>query len=102
MTIDASVSNATALSYDAVRSPDAYYPPMSAQLGETGAAIVQVCVTPEGRLESAPQVAQTSGYPRLDTAAVTWASEALRFKPATAGGVPVRSCAGFRVKFRLT
>lgn len=102
VTTNAAMSDATALSFDAVRSPDAYYPPISAQLGETGAAIVQVCVAPEGRLESAPQVTQTSGYPRLDAAAVKWASEALRFKPATSGGLPVRSCAGFRVKFRLT
>jgi protein TonB len=101
VTADAAISDATALSFDALRSPDAYYPPMSAQLGETGAAIVQVCVSPQGRLESAPQVAQTSGFPRLDAAAVKWASEALRFRPATSGGVPVRSCAGYRVKFRL-
>lgn len=101
VTTDTAVSDATALSFDALRSPDAYYPPMSAQLGETGAAIVQVCVTPEGRLENAPQVTSTSGYPRLDAAAVKWASEALRFKPATSRGMPVRSCAGYRVKFRL-
>ena len=101
LTTDTAVSDVTALSFDAVRSPDAYYPPISAQLGETGAAIVEVCVTPDGHLQSAPQVRQTSGYTRLDAAAVKWASEALRFKPATAGGRPILACANYRVKFRL-
>jgi hypothetical protein len=37
----------------------------------------------------------------LDAAAVKWASEALRFQPATRGGTAVASCKEFRVSFTL-
>jgi protein TonB len=84
-----------------VRSADDYYPAASLRLQESGTAIVQVCVAPSGRLEGAPAIQQSSGSPRLDAAALKWAREALRFTPATRGGVPISACKGFRVNFKL-
>ncbi len=91
----------TALQFRAVRPADDYYPPASLRLQEVGTAIVQVCVAPSGRLEGNPAILTSSGSPRLDAAALKWASEALRFTPATRGGVPIAACKGFRVNFTL-
>jgi len=91
----------TALQFRAVRPSDDYYPSESMTLGEEGVAIVRICVAPTGRIDGKPTIDKTSGSPRLDRAAVAWAREALRFTPATAGGVPVAACKGFRVNFTL-
>jgi protein TonB len=93
--------SSNALTYTTLRSPDAYYPPMSRQLGESGVAVVRVCVNRDGSRDGAPALQTTSGFPRLDQAAVKWATEALRFKPAVQGGSATHACQGFRVKFRL-
>ena len=97
--VDAAPS--TPLSFDATQSPDQYYPPLSAQMGERGAAIIRVCVDTGGHLAGAPTVEGSSGFTRLDEAALRWAREALRFRPATRDGVPVAACKGFRVNFKL-
>ncbi len=91
----------TALQYRAVRPADDYYPSQSLSLQEEGTAIVRVCVAPSGKLDGKPVIDSSSGSARLDTAALTWAREALRFTPATQGGVPVGACKGFRVNFTL-
>jgi protein TonB len=92
---------ATALQFRAVRPADDYYPRASLKLQEEGTAIVQVCVTPAGKLDGNPVIRSSSGSSRLDAAALKWAREALRFTPATRGGVAVAACKGFRVKFTL-
>jgi protein TonB len=92
--------SSNALTYTTLRSPDAYYPPMSRQLGEL-AWLVRVCVNRDGSRDGTPALKTTSGFSRLDQAAVKWATEALRFKPAVQGGSAVHACQGFRVKFRL-
>jgi TonB family protein len=91
----------TPLQFRAVRPADDYYPSASQSMQEEGLAIVRVCVTPAGRLDGKPVIETTSGSPRLDAAALTWAREALRFTPATQRGVPIGSCKGFRVNFKL-
>jgi periplasmic protein TonB len=91
----------TALQYSVVRPTDDYYPSQSLSLMEEGTAIVRVCVTSAGRLDGRPAIETTSGSPRLDAAALTWAREALRFKPATRDGVAVAACKGFRVNFKV-
>lgn len=96
-----SAVSSNALTYTTLRSPDVYYPPMSRQLGESGVAVVRVCVNGDGSRDGTPVLQTTSGFPRLDQAAVKWATEALRFKPAAQGGSNVHACQGFRVKFRL-
>jgi protein TonB len=91
----------TPLQFSIVRSTDDYYPSQSLSLQEQGTAIVRVCVTPGGKLDGRPVIEGTSGSPRLDAAAISWAREALRFKPATRDGVAVAACKGFRVNFQL-
>lgn len=91
----------TPLRYQAVRPSDDYYPPQALRMGTEGAAIVRTCVDAGGRLSGAPTVIRSSRVSVLDAAAVKWASEALRFQPATQAGVAVESCKEFRVSFTL-
>lgn len=51
-----------------------YYPDMSRELDEQGTAIVRVCVGADGRLSGAPSLYRSSGYARLDKAALKWIS----------------------------
>jgi TonB family protein len=88
------------LQYAARRAPDELYPAISQRMGEQGVAEVEACVAANGRLDGAPSVRSSSGYPRLDAAALQWAQE-LRYRAATVDGVPVRACKGFRVTFAL-
>ncbi len=91
----------TALQFTVVRSTDDYYPSQSLSLGEQGVAVVRICVTPAGKLDGRPAIETSSGSPRLDAAAISWAREALRFTPATRDGVAVAACKGFKVNFKL-
>jgi TonB family protein len=91
----------TPLRYQAVRPSDDYYPPQAIRMAAEGAAVVRACVDSAGRLSGAPAVVRTSRVSMLDAAAVKWASEALRFQPATRGGTAVASCKEFRVSFTL-
>jgi TonB family protein len=92
---------ATALQFTVVRSTDDYYPSQSVSLGEQGAAVVRICVTPGGRLDGRPAIESSSGSSRLDAAAIAWAREGLRFTPATRDGTAVAACKGLRVNFKL-
>jgi len=92
---------ASELRYRATRSPDDFYPATSVTLQEEGTAVVRVCVAPSGRLEGAPVIERSSGFRRLDAAAVQWAREALDFTAATRNGAAVSACKGFRVNFKL-
>jgi protein TonB len=78
---------------------DDYYPPTSKRLGEEGVAKVNVCVSAAGKVESA-DLAETSGVPRLDEAAVKVA-KAYRLLPAE-NGKPIQACAALPIRFRLT
>jgi TonB family protein len=91
----------TPLRHQAVRPSDDYYPPQAIRMAAEGAAIVRACADAGGRLSGIPTVVRTSRVSLLDAAAVKWASEALRFQPATRGGVAVASCKEFRVSFTL-
>jgi TonB family protein len=91
----------TPLRYQATRSTTEFYPPASIRLEEQGVAVVQVCVASSGHIQGRPQISASSGYARLDAAAVRWAQEALQFTAATRDGVAVESCKGFRVIFDL-
>ena len=80
-------------------STDDYYPAISRSAGEEGRPMVKVCLATNGRLESA-EVAETSGYPRLDEAAVRVA-KASRWKAPTEGGKAVGGCANLPIRFTL-
>ena len=66
--------------------PKLAYPPASLELGESGMATLEVLVDEQGRVKDV-SVNKSSGYPRLDRAAVT-AMRSARFKPYVENGVP--------------
>ena len=79
--------------------PDRFYPPGAKRREEQGSPVVQACVGPNGRLLRAPVVAETSGYPELDEAAIKVAQNS-RYTAATEGGTALdESCIKFKVKF---
>jgi len=79
-----------------------YYPPSIRRLGESGAAVVDVCVDPVGRLTAAPAIAQSSGIRLLDQGALRLATAGSgHYRPTTENGRPVSACYAFRVRFRL-
>ncbi len=66
------------------------YPEASLRLNEEGETVVRVCVSADGRVESA-DVSDSSGSRRLDTAAVNWLRRQ-RFDPGLTNGVPEAKC----------
>ena len=91
----------TALRYQMVRPTEDYYPNASLVQAEHGVAVVRVCVDANGSIAALPSIETSSGYRRLDEAAIRWARESLRFTPATRDGVAIPACKGFRVNFNL-
>lgn len=67
------------------------YPPFSRRLGEAGVVVVLVELDEQG-LVAAAHVKTSSGYPRLDEAALA-AVKTWRCTPATRNGQPVRAIA---------
>ncbi len=63
------------------------YPEVSRRLGEEGQVVLVVSVAPSGEVTDA-EVEQSSGHPRLDSAAVEEARESWRLQPGTVDGVP--------------
>jgi periplasmic protein TonB len=81
--------------------PDQFYPAASARAEEQGSAVVEACVDPKGKLLREPTVRTTSGFARLDEAAVKVA-RATRYTAGQQNGQPMdESCIAFRVKFQL-
>jgi TonB family protein len=82
----------------AIITVGAFYPSESRRLGEQGTAIVKICVDPYGARIGEPIIVNSTGYPRLDDAAIRYAA-ALRFKPhANTRG---DGCSVLPVKFKL-
>jgi protein TonB len=79
------------------RVPD--YPPISRRLGEQGAVVLRVMISPDGRAGEI-QLVKGSGYARLDRAAIE-AVRDWRFVPASKGGRPVAAWYEWRWEFRL-
>jgi protein TonB len=61
--------------------------------------MIRVCIGATGKLESA-EVGESSGFPRLDEAAVRVA-KASRYKAATEAGKPIAQCANLPIRFSL-
>lgn len=72
------------------------YPPASVRAGEEGTSTVEVCVSASGQVTSA-SLAQSSGHPRLDEAALRWLKTA-RFNPAKREGQASAMC-GYQVAY---
>jgi protein TonB len=76
------------------------YPAASRRLGEEGVVIIHVRIGRDGRVLAAT-LAQSSGHPRLDAAALAHASATWRFTPALFAGVAVEATRDIKVDFRL-
>lgn len=79
--------------------PKLVFPTASQELGESGLVTLEVLVDVDGRAKDV-QVTKSSGYPRLDRAAVT-AMKAARFKPYIHNGVPLSIRAVAVLNFNL-
>jgi protein TonB len=77
------------------------YPPTSQRLGEEGRVTIQCVVNTEGKCIEA-KVIQSSGFPRLDEAALKHAPRAWKFNPGTEDGKPVTSPVTVPVRFQIT
>ena len=62
---------ATPLQFVRPPNPDDYYPEQSKRAEETGSVVLQVCVSEASKLDGEPTVVTSSGYTRLDAAAIT-------------------------------
>jgi protein TonB len=70
---------------DYLHNPPPAYPPLSYRLGEEGLVMLHVLIGTDGRAQDA-QVLKSSGYPRLDNAALK-AALGWRYVPGKRGGV---------------
>jgi len=77
------------------------YPPSSRRAGEAGTVILQVYVLENGRVGEA-KVMTSSGFPRLDEAALREVKRSWRLVPGTENGKPVPMWGQFAVTFKLT
>jgi periplasmic protein TonB len=66
------------------------YPPPSIRAQEHGLSTLEVCISERGRVTDA-RLKTSSGFRRLDEAALKWVREA-RFSPALSGGAPKAIC----------
>ncbi len=76
------------------------YPPTSRRLGEEGSVVLQVLVGPDGAVKDG-KVQKSSGFPRLDEAALKHALRAWRFTPGTEDGTPVATWHSVKVTFKI-
>ena len=99
--ITASAEPASPPSVDlAVRqSPQPAYPPQSRRLNEEGVVALAVLVDEQGRPMEV-RVSKSSGFPRLDQAAIEGLRK-WRFQAAMQQGVASRAWTTVRVRFRL-
>ena len=79
---------------------EAPYPPASQRLGEAGTVVVRVVVGIDGRVVSG-SIARSSGFPRLDAAALKQALAKWRFVPAMVDGALVEAEREVPVTFRF-
>jgi TonB family protein len=88
---------ASAIQY--LEPPEPVYPRASRRLGEAGLVVVRVFVGTDG-LPKQLQVLQSSGFVRLDEAALDGVRRA-RFKPPTENGQPTAGWARIPIPFEL-
>jgi len=90
-------AGATGLAYTHTTPP---YPELARKLTEQGTVTLQMTISAQGDVTSAT-VLQSSGFPDLDQAAVSWVQQHWRYKPAMQNGQAVPSQAKAAVKFDL-
>lgn len=77
------------------------YPPASRRAGEAGTVTLQVFVKEDGRAGEV-KIARSSGFAKLDEAAVKEVQRSWRFVPGKEDGKPVAMWHTFAVTFKLT
>ncbi len=85
---------------DAAASHEPDYPPVSRRLGEQGTVIIEVLVDAGGHAVEAKLV-QSSGFARLDQAALDGVKTNYRFVPGTIDGKPQPMRYTFRFTWKL-
>jgi periplasmic protein TonB len=85
---------------DAQRSHEPEYPPTSRRLGEQGSLIMQVLIDADGRVVDS-KLLQSSGFERLDQAALEDVKRDYRFIPGTVDGKPAEMWYTFRFSWKL-
>lgn len=98
--VAAKVKKAPEIAPGAKRRFQPDYPPTSRRLGEEGSVILQVMVGTDGKVQEA-KVQTSSGFPRLDEAALKHALRAWRFNPGTEDGKPVAMWHSIKVTFKI-
>jgi protein TonB len=76
------------------------YPPVSRRLSQEGTVTLLLYILETGRVGDA-KVQESSGFPKLDEAALNHAKRAWRFIPGREGDKPIAMWYPFRVVFRL-
>ena len=76
------------------------YPRASEILNEEGISTIEACISPRGTVTSSRLIA-TSGFSRLDDAAVAWVKKVRNFKSATLNGKPVAECITIPVEWKI-
>jgi periplasmic protein TonB len=76
------------------------YPPTSKRLGEQGRVLLLIHVTRNGSAAEV-KLSRSSGFERLDQAAIAYVERAWRFVPARSGNEPIDAWGEFAVTFRL-
>lgn len=76
------------------------YPNASIKARESGTVVMKICVTSKGSVDTV-ELAHSSGFPRLDQAALGMAAE-YQFRPAMREGHPVAACAEYNIIFKVT
>lgn len=77
------------------------YPPTARRLGQEGTVVLLIFVQPDGKVGDV-KIHKSSGFDKLDEAAVREAKRSWRFIPAKEGNNPVAEWGQFAVTFRLT
>jgi len=76
------------------------YPALESRLGHQGTVKLRLSISPQGAVIAA-DIVQSSGFPALDQAALSWVMGHWKYKPAIQGGVPVASTTIAAVVFNL-
>jgi protein TonB len=77
------------------------YPPTARRLGQEGTVVLLIYVQTDGHVADV-KVQKSSGFDKLDEAALREAKRSWRFIPAKEGNTPVAEWGQFAVTFRLT
>jgi protein TonB len=85
---------------DAAKSREPEYPPASRRMGEQGSLVLQVLIDEQGRAAQSKLV-QSSGFDRLDQAALAGIKDNYRFVPGTVDGKPQAMWFTFKFTWKL-